>query len=171
MIYNGARTDKTYKASICPKFCGDDILGSHHLMHLPQLTRTTRAPCVVQCEGSAVRDGDFCCGTSYQETCRNNATNGLGLAPSASSGEAVSASHAISFWSAESASSSYSTTIPPTTTSLPSSPLLITLPTSNTSVPAAATLPNTQSTFTESARPPAPPKPNPESPFRDINIS
>ena len=123
-------------------------------MHLPQLTRTARAPYVVQCEGSAVRDGDFCCGTSYQEICCNNATNGLGLAPSASSADAVSASYAMSFWSAESASSSYSTTIPPTTTSLPSSPLLTTLPTSNTSVPAAATVPNTQSTFTESARPP-----------------
>ncbi|KAF6227981.1 hypothetical protein HO133_007709 [Letharia lupina] len=109
VYYNGGCTDSTYKAAICPTFCtsGD-------------------ANWVVECHGSAVKNGDFCCsvnGTS--SSCCNTASNGLGLVAAVSSAEAVSATFVgasigpASISSGATTSSSGSTTGSFTATSLP----------------------------------------------------
>lgn len=92
VYYNGGCTDSMYKAAICPTFCTS---GRHSAadMSLVKLTFVSGdANWVVECHGSAVKNGDFCCsvnGTS--SSCCNTASNGLGLVAAVSSAEAVSA--------------------------------------------------------------------------------
>ena len=50
---------------------------------------------VVECQGAAVKDGDFCCSIDGSTTCCNTATNGLGLTAAISSAQAVSATSVL----------------------------------------------------------------------------
>lgn len=92
VYYNGGCTDSTYTAAICPTFCT-----SGRNYNLDSSSRRAKfvsgdANWVVQCHGSAVKDGDFCCSVNgTTSTCCDTASNGLGLVPAISSAQAVSA--------------------------------------------------------------------------------
>ncbi|KAL2044752.1 hypothetical protein N7G274_002527 [Stereocaulon virgatum] len=116
VIYQGGCTDSTYKATICPKFCVAEALY------------------IVTCEGSAVRNGDYCCNTDYSTTCCNDAAKGLGLAPSASSAKVVIAPSAPTPNMSTTSSSSPVMSISLADPSISSTALLATLLTSTTSV-------------------------------------
>ena len=92
VYYNGGCTDSTYKAAICPTFC---TAGMYYAI-VSRLAKLTFVPgdanWVIECHGSAIKDGDFCCSVNgTTTTCCNTASNGLGLDAAVSSAQAMSA--------------------------------------------------------------------------------
>lgn len=92
VYYNGGCTDSTYKAALCPTFCTSGRLCPVDMSLIKLMVGTGNANWVVECHGSAVKDGDFCCSVNgTTTTCCNDASNGLGLVAAVSSAQAVSA--------------------------------------------------------------------------------
>lgn len=131
VYYNGGCTDSTYTAAICPTFCtsGD-------------------ANWVVQCHGSAVKDGDFCCSVNgTTSTCCDTASNGLGLVPAISSAQAVSATSVGAKKLPTSITSDSLTSTPTSTASLTST----SLPTATSQVHASRESPPIRKSIREGA--------------------
>ena len=79
-FYNGGCTDSSFKAAICRTFCRSGRLSLVDRSLLKLMVITGIANRLVQCRGSAVENGDFCCSFNRTiTTCCNSASNGLGL--------------------------------------------------------------------------------------------
>ena len=90
--YSSACTDSSCKAANCSTFCDPGRLCpiDRSLLKLMVITGLNHFP--VECHGSAVKDGDFCCEINRKtRICCDTASNGLGLMPGVPAGLPVSA--------------------------------------------------------------------------------
>lgn len=80
--YQGACTDSSLQSAVCSAFCQSGRLCpvDRSLLKLMVMIGLNHWP--VECYGSAVNDGDFCCSINRKTiTCCDTASNGLGLTP------------------------------------------------------------------------------------------